>query len=355
MGRGTNGVKRLDGANIWELIPGTPFRVDGFRHLSSECSHWFLTHFHSDQYQGLTRGFRFGSIYCSPVTSLLVQLKAGVGREKVRALPVGERVEVEGVGVTLVDANHCPGAVMILFEPPNGEVVFHTGDFRWCPEMEEDLKTLLSSLSIHTLILDTTYCDPQYEFPRQHVVTEYVIDAIAAEAFNPKTLCLIGTYSIGKERLFLEIARALETKVYVGSAKLRMLRCMEFTEEEIQLRVTDKETESRIHAVPLWMVANFKRMEAISRRYRGKYDTIVAFSPSGWSFGKDKKRGNGRRMRKGTLIRYEVPYSEHSSFTELKDFVEFMDPEIIVPSVNNKDEVSAQNLVSLLSENGEQK
>lgn len=30
-------------------------------------------------------------------------------------------------------------------------------------------------------------------------------DAIRAESFNPRTLFLIGTYKIGKERLFLEV------------------------------------------------------------------------------------------------------------------------------------------------------
>lgn len=38
----------------------------------------------------------------------------------------------------------------------------------------------------------------QYDFPKQDSVIQFVIDAIEAEAFNSKTLFLIGTYTIGK-------------------------------------------------------------------------------------------------------------------------------------------------------------
>ncbi len=38
------------------------------------------------------------------------------------------------------------------------------------------------------------------------------MDAVRAEAFNSRTLFLFGSYTIGKERLFLEVARQLEMK-----------------------------------------------------------------------------------------------------------------------------------------------
>ena len=44
-------------------------------------------------------------------------------------------------------------------------------------------------------------------------VLQFVLDAVKAEAFNPRTLFLFGTYTIGKERLFLEIAKTLNKKV----------------------------------------------------------------------------------------------------------------------------------------------
>ena len=43
----------------------------------------------------------------------------------------------------------------------------------------------------------------------------FVVDAVRAEEFNSSTLFLFGSYTIGKERLFLEAARILQQKVLV--------------------------------------------------------------------------------------------------------------------------------------------
>ncbi|KAK6137114.1 hypothetical protein DH2020_029145 [Rehmannia glutinosa] len=320
------------------------FLQDAFKYLRRDCSHWFLTHFHLDHYQGLTRSFGHGMIYCSSITAKLVNLKIGIPWDKIQVLPLNQKTNIAGIDVTCFDANHCPGAIIILFEPPNGKPVLHTGDFRFCEDLAK--LSILQACPIHTLILDTTYCDPQYDFPKQEAIIQFVIDAIQAEAFNPKTLFLIGSYTIGKERVFVEVAKALRKKVYVTAAKLRILECLGLQQEDMQW-FTLNEQESHIHIVPMWSIASFKRMKHMSIQYMGRFSLIVAFSPTGWSFGKGKK-STGRRWQKGTIIRYEVPYSEHSSFTELKEFVKFISPVNIIPSVNNHGPDSQNSMVSQL-------
>uniref|UniRef100_A0A0E0M1N9 SAM domain-containing protein n=1 Tax=Oryza punctata TaxID=4537 RepID=A0A0E0M1N9_ORYPU len=285
---------------------------DAFRYLRGDCCHWFLTHFHVDP--------------------SLVHYKIGIPWDRLHVLPLNEKITISGVNLTCFDANHCPGAVIILFEPPNGKAVLHTGDFRFSSEMANN--RVLQSSPIHTLILDTTYCNPRYDFPSQEIVIQFVIEAIQAEAFNPKTLFLIGSYTIGKERLYMEVARLLQKKIYVGAAKLQILKHLELP-QEIMHWFTANEAESHIHVVPMWTLASFKRMKYLSTQYANRFDLIVAFCPTGWSFGKGKKRTPGRKWQQGAIIRYEVPYSEHSSFTELREFVRFISPEHIIPSVNN--------------------
>ena len=59
------------------------------------------------------------------------------------------------------------------------------------------------------------------------------------------------------------------------------------------------------------------------------------------------RTGKGRRQ-KGSLILYSVPYSEHSSFKELREFVQWLRPVNIIPTVGNDRGPKASRMVSLL-------
>ena len=52
--------------------------VDGFRWSGDWCSHYFLTHGHSDHYTGLRDTWSHGTIYCSDITARVVQVAAAL-------------------------------------------------------------------------------------------------------------------------------------------------------------------------------------------------------------------------------------------------------------------------------------
>ncbi|CAI7916072.1 unnamed protein product, partial [Closterium sp. NIES-54] len=147
---------------------------------------------------------------------------------------------------------------------------------------------------------DTTL---QYEFPPQEVALQFVVEAIQAEAFNTNALFLIGTYTIGKEKVFLEAAKALKRKVYVGAVKRRLLACLGLSNDDMAWVAGDgEEASTNLHAVPLWSISSFKRIEHIAKFHRQRYSTIIAFSPSGWAFDKCKKARPIRRTQRGTIV-----------------------------------------------------
>lgn len=71
-----------------------------------------------------------------------------------------------GVEVTLVDANHCPGAVQFVFRLPCGKRYLHCGDMRFRPSLLDN-PHLKRAQGCTGVFLDTTYCNPRYTFPPQ--------------------------------------------------------------------------------------------------------------------------------------------------------------------------------------------
>ncbi|CAG2164932.1 unnamed protein product [Oppiella nova] len=208
-----NGVKRDTGRTkfarsgpkicpFYKKIPNTRFVVDAFSYGSVPgIEIYFLTHFHSDHYVGLKNSFTH-EICCSPITALLVRnhFKSAVFR--VNVIEVNETREVLGTRVTFLEANHCPGAVVILFELTNGYRYLHTGDFR-ADHSFFAYKQLICR-PIDTIFLDTTYCDPKYDFLPQKDILKTIV-----------SISICGTYSIGKENVFIAIASALNLKSHI--------------------------------------------------------------------------------------------------------------------------------------------
>lgn len=106
-------------------ISHTNIIVDNFYYGQSNSSYnyvYFLSHMHSDHYQGLTNEWCHGPIYCSEITKRVLlnkfpRIKGVIGLEmnKLYEIYLNEDKSLK-VDVMLFDANHIIGSAMFLFE-----------------------------------------------------------------------------------------------------------------------------------------------------------------------------------------------------------------------------------------------
>ncbi|KAL0889651.1 hypothetical protein Bca101_013634 [Brassica carinata] len=306
---------------FYKKLPGTPFTVDAFRYGCVQgCSAYFLTHFHADHYIGLTKAWSHGPIYCSSLTSRLLTLSLSVNPSFIHPLELDVEYTINGVKVTLIEANHCPGAALIHFRLLDGTCYLHTGDFRASKQMQTH--PLLFNRRVHVLYLDTTYCNPRYKFPSKEDVLSYVV-RISKEFLRkqPRTLIVVGSYSIGKECVYLAIAKALGVKIFANASRRRILQS--FGWDEISKNLCTDGKATCLHVLPM-SALKVERLDEHLKVYKEQYGAVLAFRPTGWTY--SEKVGEHLDLIKptsrGKVTIYGVPYSEHSSFTELREFVQ---------------------------------
>jgi len=427
---------------FYKIMPGFYICVDAFRYGGVQgCNAYFLSHFHSDHYIGLTSTWSHGPIYCSRVTANLVRQQLRVDPQYVVDLEWETKTEVpgtRGVFVTMIPANHCPGSSLYLFEKviPTGpqksrtQRVLHCGDFRACPAhvehplLKPDVIDAVTGKTRHQKIdvcyLDTTYLNPKYAFPSQEDVIQACADMCvslnkvrpdetdgwetmkreragaamakfvrkdskeespkdnsnaitstttpftnaktqphaltdAFEANRGPLLVVVGTYSIGKERICVGIANALGSKIYAPAGKRRIVAALE--DPELSNLMTSDPYAAQVHMTPLFEI----RAETLGdylNEYKTRFTRCVGFRPSGWNYrppgsrftespsvntvlysdnwksGFSMKDLSPQRGSTSKAICMGVPYSEHSSFRELTMFCSALRIEKVIPTVN---------------------
>ena len=237
--------------------------------------------------------------------------------------------EKETMTVSLIDANHCPGAVMFLFQGYFGNVLY-TGDFRYTPDMF--VETPLSSLPpIDTLYLDNTYCTPTSNFPTRKEAKDMMSKIIRS---NRSKDIVVGVRNLGKEDALEDLAIQFKTRIVVSQAMYDTLEILEAKD----VFTTDPEA-GFIYTVPFnklnaKFVQEFnprnelKTKELVLRK--GKWvrelDTI-AILPTALFV------GLGGHPYCNCPEIHIVPYSDHSSYSELHEFVQKVHPKRILPVV----------------------
>ncbi|OAR05789.1 hypothetical protein LLEC1_05305 [Akanthomyces lecanii] len=418
---------------FYKIMPGFSICVDAFRYGAVEgCEAYFLSHFHSDHYIGLTANWTHGPIYCSKVTGSLVRNQLRTAAKWVIELEFDKEYDVpgtEGAKVTMISANHCPGSSLFVFEKVVGERhnknlkrILHCGDFRACPDhvqhpllrpdVADAVSGKLKRQKIDICYLDTTYLNPRYSFPPQNDVIQACADLVTkispdpnckddawdtakkevgksvsqyfqhsapTEPEKPETkkklgqrlLIICGTYSIGKERICVAIAKALRTKIFASPSKIKI--CKQLGDPELAALLTSNPIEAQVH-MQMLMEIRAETLQEYLNSYKPHFSRIVGFRPSGWNFRPTHTKtvgantppstipthqllhGKGWRTRFGAAdfvpqrgstkeaMCFGVPYSEHSSFRELALFLMSLRIEKVIPTVNVGSEQSRKRM-----------
>lgn len=205
----------IDDVSHSKRILDTSITVDCFHVPVKGCTHYFLTHFHSDHYTRLKKLFEF-PVHCSKTTAELVRAKIGceaVGMEMYQNYDMGTFV------VRLIEAHHCPGAVMFVFLVGD-QFVLHTGDFRY------NRKYHLLDIAFKSIYLDNTY-ESFLNFPSQKEAIIGILNRFDQNGvLCPVNICVLcTTYCVGKERIFLSVAEYLNQRVQVTEEKMDIYKC----------------------------------------------------------------------------------------------------------------------------------
>ena len=222
----------------------------------------------------------------------------------------------------------------------------------------------------------------------------------------PKVLILLSCYSIGKEKVLWEASQRTNQLVYVTDRKMAMMECISQTtgqsigeqdttiqqpsttatatastpvtgsdrpEDEhvlpchqIMERCTRDPNATCLHVIPmgtageLWPYfrPNYRACVDYAETLDTNYDKVVAFLPTGWADGSNWNKKNAiskkqldcqqSQRRMDVEIRL-IPYSEHSTYSELIEFVQYCRPRQVIPTVfkDNADKRRLEQLFRL--------
>eukprot|EP01025_Chloroclados_australasicus_P048636 TRINITY_DN5518_c0_g2_i2.p1 TRINITY_DN5518_c0_g2~~TRINITY_DN5518_c0_g2_i2.p1 ORF type:complete len:531 (+),score=59.78 TRINITY_DN5518_c0_g2_i2:86-1594(+) len=141
---------------------------------------------------------------------------------------------------------------------------------------------------------------------------------------NPRTKFVVNSYRIGKERAYLGAAKIAGLQVWAPPEKRKLLDLLGLSEADRKVLTNDPNV-AEIHVGNIaFNSSNLKK---------SGYQ-VIGFRATGWEFRKQNQYQ--ARWIKGTKV-YGIPYSEHSSWNELRLCVQLLKPKKIISTVYSKD------------------
>lgn len=232
-------------------------RIDYFRHHPDKPrpAALFLSHVHSDHLLGL-ESVKMPFVYCSATTRRIllkmekyphrINFAKGILEARkqhyrhlktvLRAIPMSTATVIElgpksTIQVTMLDANHCPGAVMFLIQG-DAKAIVYTGDIRaepwWVNSIVQNPVLFPFTCGLKRLdciYLDTTFAtheEPYREFPSQAEGLKELLERV--NQCSPDTVFYFRAWTLGYENVWIALSTYLQSRVHVNRYQLRIFQ-----------------------------------------------------------------------------------------------------------------------------------
>ncbi len=166
--------------------------LDLWLDADGERDHCVISHGHSDHIAG------HRSIVATPETARIFRHR--IGEAEVTTQIYGERRDYGRYALTFFPAGHCLGSAQILVEA-GGERLVYTGDIKLRPNVTTEQAVIVPC---DTLVMESTFGDPLYNFPAD-VVTNERLYAACDRALSDERVPVVLAYALGKGQEALEL------------------------------------------------------------------------------------------------------------------------------------------------------
>lgn len=307
------------------LLADGAIAVDYWRPPSNSASFHFLTHCRS-----LSRrlyDWRRGVVYTSQASACLLRGPLALGHLAVCVLPHGREVSLSSgtlqFTVTALDSEHCSGSVMLLFRSSQFGCVLYSGHARYSTSMLDTpaLRRVIDGPGVDVLYLDNTYCSSECEFGSRQEVSDRIVELV--RSWPRESPVYIGLHGLGKEELLVKLAEVLDEGIHVSRRRRAVLGITHPSPvAESATSFCTHSHQARIHVVSAW------RLNSAGDRLWDHSNMPLCILPTAqhvdWPGSKPRSAG----------ILQILPYSSHSSYSELCKFVRGVCARSVLPIVS---------------------
>ncbi|ONK73267.1 uncharacterized protein A4U43_C04F29160 [Asparagus officinalis] len=325
-----------------EIPRGLPFSVDTWTPQSNLKRHRFLTHAHKDHLSGIAANSSY-PIYATRITkSIVLQNFPQVEEAVFVEIEVGASVTVRDPDgdftVSAFDANHCPGAVMFLFEGEFGNIL-HTGDCRLTPDYLQHLpmkyiakKGEENLCNLDYLFLDCTFSRCSLKIPSKQAAVQQVINCIWKHPDAP--VVYLACDMLGQEEILVQVSKTFGSKIYVDdTSNPECFHALSLVAPEI----LSSDASSRFQVIEGFPRLNERASQKLAEAQANLQPSPLFLRPSSQWYAHNNQPETTQTGKPELLeaIRdefgiYHVCYSMHSSRDELEWALQLLKPKWVI-------------------------